>query len=70
VTRAERKAAIEAKRVAALADFHRRHRCCQCGAAANTIVVSGVRDAGSLKTRAVTRDYCDEHAPPFAPPSS
>ena len=58
-----RRAAAEAKHAAALADFHGRHRCCQCGEAANVFVVSSVRAAGSLKTKAVTRDYCTDHAP-------
>ena len=62
-TRAERKAAAEAKHQAALAEFHRVHRCCQCGEPANVIIVRGERAAGSPVTKAVTRNYCHDHAP-------
>lgn len=67
-TRVERKAAAEAKHAAALAEFYRLHRCCECGAPANIIVVSGVRAAG--KTKAFSRNYCEQHAPSFFAPSS
>jgi hypothetical protein len=50
-TRAERKAAVAAKQAAALADFHARHRCCLCGEAANTIVITSATIATNTRRR-------------------
>jgi hypothetical protein len=65
MSRAERKAAAEAKHEAALAEFHASHRCSVCGEAADVIVITRVPDISreTTRVRAATRCYCHEHAP-------
>jgi hypothetical protein len=53
----ERLAAREQQRVRALAEFHDRHRCCECGEAADVFVITPTPGSS------VTRKYCTAHAP-------